>query len=656
MVLNLNLSTQIIALITISLLHFMFKSDRKILLMRERVFFIALNMATAEVILDILHVVFINMSSILPKEFIQLVCRFYLLSIVLFASCILLYTLSEVYQGMLFTKKKRYLYVIPDAIAFVAIFNLPMSIRLEKEAVGVSGPAVYGSALLGMIYMVISFYTIIYNKEKVDSIRRISVDLSCTILIVTVLFQFLFPRLLIISIGIAVCLVYMYFCLEPPGEYIDGVLGVFNNEAYNLYLKNRCTNNAPVSLLYIRIPNYSNMQEGIGTAMRACFLKGLCNYLLSYRIAKTFYIGNGEIIMAFEKNDFFTNNIHQIRKRLGETFNVAEKPGDIVEIEVNSILIAFPSERMSDNLTVENVKGTLDYFASKYRMSDTDVFLCIDKKEIREKVKYDYAAKSLKNAIAQNRVDVHYQCIYSLEKDCTVSLEALMRITDEQGNILPNDMIIDYAERTGMIRELGNVVLKKVCSFIRTHSLYELEIYTISVNLSVLQCQDSHMAADFIDIMESYQLPASMFRFEISGVLTTYTSLNLKKNMDRLSEMGAQFIIDDYGQGHANVEKIIQMKLPYVKLGPATVKKYFSDARVRNALRTDAKLMRLMNISLMAAGVENQQQFTELKKLGIEYMQGYAFYRPMDGRTALMAITRERDKGLEREALYERTL
>ena len=656
MIINFNIGFQILALIILLLLHVMFNIYRKIFLIREKVFFLILNFATVETLLDILHIVAINFRGYLSDTMVLLIARFYLLSIVIFASCILLYALTEIYLGDLFADKRRYMFIGLDAVAFPIILNLDLDFYIDEVKIGISGPAIYATCLISLIYLCLAIYYTFRMSDRVNKIRRITVAISCMILVTTAIVQINSKKNLVLSAAISFVMIYMYFCLEPPGEYVDGTLGVFNNEAYQLYIRNRMTNKKSVSLLYIRIAEYNKMSEVFGNRLRTIFLKKLCDYLSEFNSAKTFYIGNGELILSFEQSDYFIKYFQQIRKRLTEVWNVSESDGEVVELEVNSIVIAYPSERMEDDLSVDNVVSTLDYFISKFRTNTKNTFLCIDRKELREKQQYDNVVANLKEAIKENRIDVHYQCIYSVEEDRTVGLEALMRITDDRGQYLNNDMVIDYAEKNGYIRELGNIVLKKICSFVRTHSLYELEIYTINVNLSVVQCQDSRMAADFIEIMERYELPASMFRFEISNSLTTYATINFKKNIERLLEIGAEFIVDNYGQSNTSIENMLQMNINSVKLSPKTVKDFFANARVRNSIRIDCQLLRQMNVAVMAVGVENQQQINEFKKMGITLMQGNAFYKPMEGLMLLKALSRERDNGLEREALYERIL
>lgn len=656
MFVNLDIRFQIISLLILILLQAMFRINRKIFLIRERVFFAVLSVATFEVIMDIFHVFAINLNGKIPELFVNLICRFYLISIVIFSSCILLYSLTEIYEGKLFFDKRRYLYLVIDALAFPILLNLPIKIELSENVVCVHGNAMRATAFFGILYLIAAVYNVYMNGDKITKMRRHVVVLSCVILAAAGICQTFSHTYLILSPAISIAMIYIYFSLEPPGEYTDGILGVFNHEAYQLYLRGRISNNQSASLLYIRITDYNRMQEVFGNSLRLNFMKRLCTYLLEYKNAKTFYLGSGVFILSFEKSDYFIKNVQQIRRRISEVWNASALDEEPVEVLVNSVILAYPAERMEENLSYENVTGTIEYFASKYRTSTSDVFLCIDRREMREKQRYDHVVKSMENAIEENRVSVHYQGIYSVEEDRTVALEALMRVEDERGVYLQNDMVIDYAERTGKIRELGNVVLKKICAFLRTHSLYELEIYSIHINLSVLQCQDSKMAGDFIEIMENYQLPASMFLFEISGSLTSYTSINLKKNMDRLTEVGAKFVLDNYGHGVINVEKMVQMNLNTVKFGPEAVQGYFANAKERNLIRMDVSLMKQMGITQMAVGIETQQQYNELKKLGISYMQGMFFYKPMDGVSMLKAITRERDKGMEREALYESVL
>lgn len=103
----------------------------------------------------------------------------------------------------------------------------------------------------------------------------------------------------------------------------------------------------------------------------------------------------------------------------------------------------------------------------------------------------------------QDWIEVFFQPIYSTEKGQFVSAEALTRIHDASGNIIPPNVFIEVAEQTGLIVKLGEMVFEKVCRFIQRENPAQYGIEYIEVNLSLIQCGFDHLAEGFINIMKN---------------------------------------------------------------------------------------------------------------------------------------------------------
>ena len=94
----------------------------------------------------------------------------------------------------------------------------------------------------------------------------------------------------------------------------------------------------------------------------------------------------------------------------------------------------------------------------------------------------------LDKALKDGRIEVFYQPIYSTEKKKFTTAEALVRIRDKEGKLIPPGVFIPVAEKTGKIIELGNEVFRQVCQLIRDEKLSQYGIEYVEVNLSVAQC------------------------------------------------------------------------------------------------------------------------------------------------------------------------
>ena len=112
----------------------------------------------------------------------------------------------------------------------------------------------------------------------------------------------------------------------------------------------------------------------------------------------------------------------------------------------------------------------------------------------------------LEQAMAEERIEVFYQPIYSTREHRFVSAEALVRMRDTEGKLVPPAAFISVAERNGKILQLGEIVFDKVCRFFTEQHLEQYGLHYIEVNLSVVQCSYKQLADDYISIMEKYRI------------------------------------------------------------------------------------------------------------------------------------------------------
>ena len=154
---------------------------------------------------------------------------------------------------------------------------------------------------------------------------------------------------------------------------------------------------------------------------------------------------------------------------------------------------------------------------------------------------------------SEERIEVFYQPIYSTREHRFVSAEALVRMRDTEGKLVPPAAFISVAERNGKILQLGEIVFDKVCRFFTEQHLEQYGLHYIEVNLSVVQCSYKQLADDYISIMEKYRINPGYINLEITESASMSAKKTLLGNMQRLMEYGVHFSLDDFGTGQSNL-------------------------------------------------------------------------------------------------------
>jgi len=239
----------------------------------------------------------------------------------------------------------------------------------------------------------------------------------------------------------------------------------------------------------------------------------------------------------------------------------------------------------------------------------------------------------VKDAVQNDKLDVVYQPIYSVADKAFVSAEALVRLRDTTtlGFISP-DEFIPIAEKRGMIMKLGELVFEKVCRFAKENDLQGFGIKYIEVNLSGIQCIDYMLPAQLQSIMKKYKISPSFINLEITETAAIESGDMLKKNMNKLRGMGCSFSMDDFGTGYSNLSQMVAVNYDLVKIDKSLIWPCFEEngEKALVILENIVNMLLQLGVKIVAEGVETVAQLNKLTMLGVDYMQGYFYSKPVN--------------------------
>lgn len=156
----------------------------------------------------------------------------------------------------------------------------------------------------------------------------------------------------------------------------------------------------------------------------------------------------------------------------------------------------------------------------------------------------------------------------------------------------------------------------------------ELGIKSIHVNLSVVQCIQSDMAEQLIQIMEKYKVPPEMLNLELTERITLSATDLMRAHMKKLSTHGVKFSLDDYGTGSSNCAYLIDYAFPMVKFDKKMMDSYFENQTAHLILENEFMTLKKLGIVIVAEGIETKEQVDRLKEINMNYIQGYFFAKP----------------------------
>ena len=173
------------------------------------------------------------------------------------------------------------------------------------------------------------------------------------------------------------------------------------------------------------------------------------------------------------------------------------------------------------------------------------------------------------------------------------------------------------------------MVFKKVCQFITSKYPENYGLKYIEVNLSTIQASYEFLADSFIEIMEWYNVDPSMINLEITESGSIYEKKLLLDNMNKLIDYGVNFSLDDFGTGNSNLNYVVDMPVELVKFDRDMIVSYFENGKAKYVMEAAMHMIHGLQLKIVSEGIETKEMLETMEKLGISYIQGFYFSRPI---------------------------
>lgn len=481
----------------------------------------------------------------------------------------------------------------------------------------------YSLYFLNLTYIVYSSVVVWKHRKSISLEKRYLLYFYVIVVIIGYLLQLLIRGLLVERFGIALASLVYFFYIQRPEEVVDSVTGSLNQTGFIRMTAQNFRNNKRFTGIFIILDDTAFMSNTIGIGQLNCFFCLVQKYLeqeFSYLSVFNVYQGCFCVLLKNPSEREINTAINKLSVRFQQNWAYGA-----VELKLYSRLCVVECPKNAQS--PEEMLDIVNMVTIDERYKKPVIFA--DEIDLEFKRRTQYIEHSLRNGLIENRFEVYYQPIYSVQEKSLIGAEALIRLRDENGKFISPEDFIPIAEKTGTILRIGEFVFESVCRTLSTIDIEEYGIKKIDINLSVAQCMQEILAEQILAINSIYKIPSAIINLEITETAAAHTPEILLKNMQTLSKAGFELSLDDYGSGYSNMNYMLNLPFKMIKIDKYIVWAAYADSRAEKALAATIKMIKSLDMTVLAEGVEAEDQAQWLISLGCDYLQGYYYSRPV---------------------------
>lgn len=596
--------------------------------LKRKYYLACLGVSVCSILLDTLCVTTIAHSDTVPLWINLTLNSLYFMVSVLMCSMLVLYLFTEllehVYDKHCIRKAFLMISILTVFYAILIVCNLSTGIlfyfdeqgEYQRGILNFSG---YGLMLIEGILLIICYFR---NRRSVCRPMIQIIRSLPPLCLLCALFQIAYPEILMNGALAAIANLIIFICFQSRTLDRDGLTGIRNRNNFLTELNLRIGGHQEIHIMLIYLQKFSDVNQHYGYQTGDSILYEIADYLERFSPAgRAFRFGNVTFALVLPWNDSEKagKETEQVCTRFQQpwiigdlrchiTCSIADLPCTEPEWSAPQVIEYL---EYALNLSRQSEKG-LVYF-------DTALHQCLNRRK--------YLIETLRASVQEHRFKVWYQPIYCCHTGQFRAAEALLRLTDYNGEAVSPEIFIPIAEEIGIIDDLSWIVMEEVCRLLGDPAFADFEY--ISVNASLQSFLNPELTERMLEYLNRYGVSPEKVKIEITERVLLHDMRLAKIQMEKLVQAGIQIYIDDFGTGYSNFSFVLESPFECVKIDRSLVKDMLTDPKKDLTVQTLMKLFHTMKKKLVMEGVETQEQARKLVDYGADMIQGFYYARPM---------------------------
>ncbi|HYO79284.1 MAG TPA: EAL domain-containing protein [Thermoanaerobaculia bacterium] len=419
--------------------------------------------------------------------------------------------------------------------------------------------------------------------------------------------------------------------------YYDSLTGLPNRLLFRDRLVNSLAaakrNRVGVAVMYLDVDHFKLVNDGLGHSYGDRLLADVARRLhTALRASDTISrIGGDEfsvLLPEVTSTDAVAGVARKILDSLSQPFDIE---GHELVVSASVGISCYPADG-DDAETLLRCADAAMYRAKELGRNQAQLFTpSMNERYVRRLA----LEQHLHHAIERNELELYYQPIYDRARRRVVSLEALLRWRDPGRGLVQPAEFIQLAEETGMIVPIGEWVLRAACRQLREWQEAGISSLHVAVNISAVQLQQRGLVEVVRSAIEESGIAPESLQLEITESAAMQNFEATKKALREIREMGVGLAIDDFGTGQSSLIYLKDFPIDTVKIDKEFLRDVTSDETAAAIVSYVINLAHTLRLTVVAEGVETEEQARFLRHYSCYLLHGYLFSKPIPSADVL---------------------
>ncbi len=373
-------------------------------------------------------------------------------------------------------------------------------------------------------------------------------------------------------------------------------------------------------IVYINVMNFKAFNQQYGFVGGNEFLRGLAGDIQSIFSDEVIARTGGDHFIILSKRLTEEN----IRGKLEELIKASQKHAKSFVMHLKAGVYISEGDEPDPVIMIDRAKIACDAIIKVY---DKDINFYNDELKKKNDLR-QYVIDNFENAFKQRYFKVFYQKEVRALTGKVCGYEALARWIDPKYGMISPAIFVEVLEEVHLINKLDLYMIDQVCKELKDDLEFGMAVVPVSVNLSQLDFELCDIKSEIDNIRDRYGIPPHLLNIEITESAIASGEAYLNEQINRFREAGYQVWMDDFGAGYSSLNNLKVYDFDVLKIDMNFLKSFESNKRSKVILATIVNMAKELGMHTLAEGVETQEQYEFLRRIGCEKLQGFLFGKP----------------------------